>query len=74
MDFIDKLILDHVLKSPSAIAAIAYALLWIDRGIVLGLKYFSAKQINSAIDAGAAALKARVDADAKAPSASPPAP
>ena len=75
MDFIDKLVLDHVLKSPSAIAAIAYALLWIDRGIVLGLKYFSAKQIDSAIDAVAAAAKARVDADsAKAAAPLPPTP
>ncbi len=71
MDFIDKLILDHVLKSPSAVAALAYALLWLDRGIVLGLKYFSAKQIDSAIDAGAAALKARVDADAATPASAP---
>lgn len=75
MDFIDKLVLNHVLNSPSAIAAIAYALVWLDRGIVLGLKYFSAKQIDSAIDTLAAAAKARVDADSvKAPSALPPAP
>ena len=67
MDFIDKIVLNHVLKSPSLVALSVAALVYIDRGIMLALKYFSAAQIDAAIDEAAAVAKARVDKDAQAP-------
>lgn len=65
MDFIDKLVLNHVLASQGAVAAIAAVVSNLDRLIKFALKYFSASQIDGAIDQAAAAAKARVDADAK---------
>lgn len=64
MDWIDKLVLNHVMGSPSAIAATVAVLVYVDRGIMFLLKYVTAKQIDSAIDDVAAAAKARVDKDA----------
>ena len=64
MDWIDSLVLNHVMKSPSAVIATAAALVYLDRAIMFALKFVSARQADSVIDGVAAALKARVDQDA----------
>lgn len=64
MNYLDHLILNHVAKSPSVVAVLAVALTNVDRAISFALKYFSAQQIDAAIDKADAAAKARVDADA----------
>lgn len=64
MDWIDKLVLNHIMHSPSAIILCAAVLRYLDLGILALLKYFSAAQIDAEIDAAAVALKARVDQDA----------
>jgi len=64
MNFFDKLIIDHVLHSPSGVLATVAVLRYLDLGILAVLKYFSAKQADGFIDALAAGLKARVDQDA----------
>ena len=64
MDWIDSLVLNHVMKSPSAVIATAAALVYLDRAIMFALKFVTAKQADSVIDGVAAALKARVDQDA----------
>jgi hypothetical protein len=67
MDWIDKLVLAHVMHSPSAVAASVAALVYLDRAIMFALKFVTAKQADSVIDGVAAALKSRVDADAAQP-------
>jgi hypothetical protein len=64
MDWIDKLVFAHVAHSPSVIAAGAVVLSNLDRGIKFALQYFSASQIDGAIDEAAAMAKGRVDKDA----------
>ena len=64
MDWIDSLVLNHVMKSPSAVIATAAALVYLDRAIMFALKFVSARQADSVIDGVAAALKARLDQDA----------
>ena len=64
MNWLDQIVLNHVMKSPSAVIATAAALVYLDRAIMFALKFVSAKQADSVIDGVAAALKARVDQDA----------
>jgi len=68
MNFIDRLVLDHVMHSPSAILATAAVLRYADLGILYLFKLgVTPKEADSVIDGVAAALKARVDADAAKP-------
>ena len=64
MDWIDKLVLAHVRSAPAVVAATAALLSNTDRLIRFALRYFSAAQIDTAIDEAAALAKARVDQDA----------
>lgn len=64
MDFIDKMVAAHVWGSLAASHAFIALMANLDRIIKLALTYFSAKQIDSAIDGLDAALKSKVDEDA----------
>lgn len=65
MDFINTMVAKHIWGSLIASHVFIAAMANIDRIIKLALTYFSAKQIDSAIDAAAEEAKTRVDADAK---------
>lgn len=67
MDFIDKMVAAHVWGSLVASHVFVAFLANLDRIIKLALTYFSANQIDSALDGLDAAIKARVDADSQAP-------
>ena len=67
MNWLDQIVLNHVMKSPSAVIATAAALVYLDRAIMFALKFVTAKQADGVIDGLATALKARVDADASQP-------
>lgn len=64
MDIINKLVLNHVVGTLVGSHAFVAVLANIDRLIGCVLKYFSAAQIDSAVDAASAAIKKQVDADA----------
>ena len=64
MDFIEKLILNHVMASHGVCVALSVILARIDHIIAFALKIFSAQQIDAAIDKAAAAAKTHVDQDA----------
>ena len=63
---LEKIVVNHVMALPVMVSACVTVGIWVDRGICFLLRFFTASQIDSAIDAVAAAAKARVDADAKA--------
>ena len=65
MDFINKIVLDHVLHQPAVALVIAAVYAHIDHIISFALRAFSKDQIEKAIDAGAAAAKAEVEKVAK---------
>jgi hypothetical protein len=67
MDFLNKLVFNHVWGSLVASHAFIAVLANVDRLIKLVLVYFSKDQIEAAIDAAAKAAKAQVEKDAQTP-------
>lgn len=64
MDWFNKLVLNHVLAEPGAVAAAAVVLAKIDDIILFALRYFDAQTIKDELDRLDALAKARVDQDA----------
>ena len=67
MDFINRLVAQHVWGSLVASHAFIAVLANVDRLIKMVLVYFSKDQIEAAIDAAAKAAKSEVEKDAQTP-------
>lgn len=66
-DWINKLVMNHILAEPGAVALGVTVLHWADTIIFAALKFFPASTLDAYADKLDALIKSRIDADAKAP-------
>lgn len=64
MDFINKLVFNHILAEPGIVAAVAIAVARIDSIILFALRFFSAQTIKDELDRLDELAKKEVDKEA----------
>lgn len=67
MDWINKLVMQHVLAEPGIVAVLAYALGRVDDLIFFALRFVDAATLDAYVDRLDAIVKARINKDAANP-------